>query len=322
MVRVCEKIKNLIDFFAIATVNEAMELRKSFKDVNILLLGGFESFEAENLIKNNIHITVFDAKTIYLLNKAAKKLNLKCFIHLKFDSGMNRLGYKTDSERDAIINALKACGNVVLEGLYTHFTSGDLKDREVLQKSKKKFEEQIEKFKGFKGVIIHAAATSTAFVNLGLTYDMVRIGMGIYGLNTNDDIKTHLSLKPALTLKAEIVQVKDVEKNETIGYNQNYKALNDCTIAVVSCGYADGFFRSNSNKGFVVIENKPCKICGNVCMDLFMADCTNCKKCKYAYLICEKFKDYIGIENVAAINNTIPYEIMTSVKRCERIYYG
>ena len=322
MLKVCNKIQKLADFFAVATAGEAKACRENFQDANILLLSGFENFEAEFLVKNNIHLTVFDFKTIYLLDKIAKKLNLKCFVHVKFDSGMNRLGYKTKHERNNIIKALRECDNVVLKGIYTHFPSGGIKHREMLLNEKFKFENEIKYFKNFENLIIHAAATGTAFLNLGLTYDMVRVGLGIYGLNANDDYKTHLGLVPSLELKAKILQVKKVKKHDTIGYNYNYTVSSDGKIAVIACGYADGFFRSNSNAGTVVIGNKAFRICGNVCMDLFMADCSGSKNTKFAYLISEKYKDYIGIEAVAKRNNTIPYEIMTSLKRCERVYHG
>lgn len=322
MLKTVEKINSLCDYFAVATAAEALALRK-LCDTDILLFGYFEKSDLQKLLNAKINLTVFDTGTLKALNSFAKKYNEKFYIHIKFDCGMNRLGYKKDSEGVELLKTLKFCNNIILNGFYTHFPSGDLTDRKFLLLCKNKFEKEAALFKNFKNdIIIHAAASPTAFIYLNLQYDMVRIGLNLYGCNANDDTNSHLKLYPALELKAKILQTKTVEKNETVGYGRNFTAINKMKLAIIACGYADGYSRLLSNSGVVVIDNLPCKICGNVCMDLLMADCSNCKTFKEAILLSEnEFSEYIGLEKIAKDNNTIVYEVLTSFSnRIERIY--
>lgn len=143
MTNVANKIKQLSDYFAVATEEEALELKTFCPDANVLLFGYFEKARLKQLLDNKINLTVFDTKTLVRLNSFAKKYNKSFFIHIKFDCGMNRLGYKTTNEGLAIIKTLKACKYIILNGLYTHFASGNLKDRAFLLECKHRFDQQV-----------------------------------------------------------------------------------------------------------------------------------------------------------------------------------
>lgn len=300
-------VKSIIDggvnYLAVSSLEEALEIRKEF-DIPILCLG-LINYKYMNIVeKNNIDITVDS------LEYFEKIKNYNINIHLKIDTGMNRLGIKNSAEFDNIINRLDG-SKVYLKGIYTHIYNACNKQDTM---------NQITKFKLIthnidlnKIDIVHIAQSDTL-----INYDKIdfcngcRLGIIMYGLNNNN-----LNLKNTFKLVSEVIEIKKVKKGETIGYNGSYKCANDELIAIVSIGYADGINRHLTGS-YVYIDSNKYKIIGNICMDMLMVKVD--KKVKVNDLV-YIYKDIDHIKYLSSYLDTIPYELICNIsKRVPRVY--
>lgn len=291
------------NYLAVATLDEALEIRNINKEIPILCLGEVDKRYLDIAVSNNITVTI-NSKDY--LNGIKVTDNLK--VHIKINTGMNRLGLSNNEDVLYVYNYLK--DNV--EGIYTHIYSPD--DEELYNK-------QIEKFISYtKGIdlskieIVHTSA-SEAMLNFD-KLDFVtgcRIGISMYGFYDN----CNLGLENVFSLYSEIVQINDIKKGDTVGYNGTYIANGDEKIGVVSIGYADGIIRENKGS-YVYINNNKYEIVGNICMDmLFLKIDANVKLYDKVILL----KDNNHIMDVCKHLNTIPYEIMCTIsKRVSRKY--
>lgn len=306
-----KSVKAIIDggcnYLCVATLEEALEIRKYLKDIPVLCFGIISSEYLYECVKNNITITINSLD--YLLEVLKYDLNnLK--VHIKINSGMNRIGVKTKDEFNNIYNLIKN-SSLNLEGIYTHIHSPNKKDVTI---------KQINVFDKITGdiekndiPIIHIAATDTIINYKRLDYiNGCRLGIGMYGFVENEDIELLSTFK----VVSEVIQINEVE-NETVGYSGNYKANGKERIAVVSIGYADGIIRKNTGR-MVFINDKEYKIVGNICMDLLFVKVDNDVKVHDKVIV---LKDIEHIKEVAVYLDTIPYEIICSIsKRVPRIY--
>ena len=291
------------NYLAVSSLDEALEIRKYF-DIPILCLGIIHPEYLDICVKNNIDITVTNLN--YLKQIKKYKLN----IHIKIDTGMNRLGLKTSEEFDKIINELKN-SNLNLKGIYTHVYKAN---------NKKIIEKQINKFKAITNNIdlskidmIHIAQSDTLINYPKIDFcNGCRLGIIMYGLNENN-----LNLKSTFSLISEIIEIKKIKKGDTVSYNGKYKAKKDELIGIVSIGYADGVNRKLTNS-FVYINNKKYKIIGSICMDMLMVKIDDSVKLSDKVYI---YKDIEHIKYLSMYLKTIPYEIICNVsKRVPRKY--
>lgn len=304
-------IKNIIEggcnYLAVSSLDEALEIRKEIKDIPILCLGIINLDYLAICAENNITITISNYEYLKkLLTLNIKKLK----VHIKIDTGMNRLGFKDEKLITESYNLIKE-SNLELEGIYTHIYEPMNKE-----KSDKQFEkfENLTKNIDLKNIkIIHLTASDATMQTVKKEYvNGCRLGIVMYGLMDTKD-KDFL---PTFKLYSEVIQINNVE-NETVGYSGKYKVDGKEKIAVICIGYADGIIRKNTGR-YVYIKDKPYEIVGNICMDmLFVKVDENVNVGDKVEII----RNNQHIEEIANHLETITYEVITSIgKRIPRIY--
>ncbi|MCK4244142.1 MAG: alanine racemase [Candidatus Omnitrophica bacterium] len=324
---VANAIKKKVEFFGVATIKEAIELRVAGIKKPILILGTVLPEEAFAVIKNNLSATVCTISLAKALSKEAKKRKKIAKIHIKVDTGMGRIGIKPE-EAIEFIKKVKASSNLFLEGLFSHFPVADT-DISFSQKQIKIFKDLTAKLKG-RGIEFpfYHLANSAAILNLKNSYfNLVRPGITLCGIYPSLKIKKTVKLKPALSLKSRVVFIKEIGKGGSVSYGRTYRAKKRRTVATLPIGYADGVDRKLSNKGAVLLSGKRCAIIGAICMDQLMVDASDIKNLKIgdeAVLIGRQKEERISVEEIAETINTVPQEIVSrlSSKRLPRIYYG
>lgn len=310
------------DMLAVATADEAMHLRKIGIRKDIIILSMIPDSDKEECIKNGIILTASDLSEGKRISDAAAKVKRKARVHAAVDTGMSRIGFKATNEGAEKISELSKLPGIDLEGIFSHYAVSDIKDKSFT-------EIQTEKFKKVclcvgEGKLCHIA-NSAAIMDLDNIYGgAVRAGIILYGLLPSDEVKKDaLLLKPALTLKSRISFVKEIEKGDGVSYGLTFVADKKMKIATVTAGYADGYPRSLSGKGSVLINGKRFPIVGRVCMDQFMIDVTgsDVKEDDEVILIGKSGDEYISADDIAKIAGTINYEIVCGIgMRVPRIY--
>ncbi len=305
-------VKAIIDggcnYLCVATLEEALEIRKKIEDIPILCLGVILKDYIDICKTKNITVTIPSLEYVKKL-KNENIENLK--VHIKINTGMNRLGIKESEELKEVYKILeKKKANI--EGIYTHIYEANNKQKYDIQIEK--FEELLENIPKERIPIIHTSA-SEAMSNYNKIDDVngCRLGIIMYGFTENKE----LNLKSTFSLKSQIIQINNLKPGETVGYNGKYIAKENEKIAVVSIGYADGILRKNTGRT-VFINEKEYKIVGNICMDMLFVKIDDTVK---LYDTVEILKDIEHIESVAKYLDTIPYEVMCSIgKRVPRKY--
>ncbi len=312
---VVKGIMNTVDFFGVADEFEALKTRRvSSKPILVLNMINSDSFA--EIIRQNISLSVSSLDYLKRLEKVAKRLNKQVRVHLKINTGMNRLGISNIKVFKKICEYINQSQNIVLEGIYTHYF--DSTNREKTEKQYAKFCEFLSEI-DTKNIIVHASASNAGFLDRKYVFDMVRLGNMMYGYL---DLTAPFKLLPALKINATIVNIVRIKKGETVGYGSNFVAPQSMKVATVSLGYADGFLRANSNGGKVIIMHNYAKIVGNVCMDLFMCDVTHidCKVGDKVTIIGQSGDKNIDANFMAKVTHTINYEILTNFKK-DRMNY-
>ena len=308
-------VKNIIrnysdykNYLCVATLDEAIEIRKKLQEIPILCLGVITNDYIEICKEQNITITIPSLDYIIKLNQQDTE-GLK--VHLKINTGMNRLGIKQEEELKEVYKIAKS-KKINIEGIYTHIYEAS--NEEKYNNQIHKFEKMIHSIPIEEIKIIHTSA-SEAMSNYRKPQEVngCRLGIIMYGFTD----KKELNLKSTFALKSQVIQINDLKPGEKVGYNGIYEAKENEKIAVVAIGYADGIIRQNTGRT-VFIKGKEYPIVGNVCMDmLFVRIDDNVE----LYDEVEILKDNEHIEKVAEYLNTIPYEILCSIgKRVPRIY--
>jgi alanine racemase len=304
-----------IKLFGVASIEEAIILRKEKVKKPILLLGSIYPFENFiYLFRYNINPTVSSILVLKELDKFAKKIGQKIKFHLKIDTGMGRIGILPERIED-FINEYKSLSNVVCEGVYTHFSSAK-EDKEYTLYQLKLFNECYKKLLscGIKPKFVHTANSAASVLYPESYFNIIRPGLIIYGLKPFDKVDKYIDIHPVLSLKSKIVFLKTLPKGKYISYSKTYVTKKKTKVATIPIGYADGLLRKLSNKGKVLIKGKFCKIIGKVTMDMVMVDVSNIKDVKVGdevVLIGKQFDKQIFVEDIADLCETINYEIVT-----------
>ena len=299
-------IINEFNIVAVAIVEEAIELRNIGYQKDILVLNQPYEEEIDDIIKYNI---IPGICSIDFLNKLIKT-NKKTKIHIEVETGMNRTGFSSLKE---VIPVLQN-SNIIVDGLYTHFSSADTDDEYTKKQINKFIEFYNEISKNIKNIrYIHTSA-SNGLINYKLDItNAIRPGIIMYGYPSYNEISNKIKLKPTASLISKISYIKEVPKNESISYNQTYKTTKRTKVATIGIGYADGIRRALSNKGNVVINNTLCPIIGNVCMDSILVDITKLKEVSIGYKVYIFDNKLITLEDIATECNSINYEILCNI---------
>ena len=300
-------ILNMFNIVAVATVDEGVELREIGYDKEIFILNQPYKDEINKIIDNNITIGLSSIEFLEELNK----LNVNIKVHLEIETGMGRTGINLNDLSDYID---KINDHIKIEGIYTHLSSADIdydytnNQLDIFNKAIKILEDKIGTIK-----YIHAAA-SNGIVNFKNSYfNLVRVGIIMYGYPSADDTLEKIDIKPIAKLKSKITFLKEVSENTSISYSRTYITDKKTKVATISIGYADGLRRQLSNNFDVLIHNTKCPIIGKICMDSFMADVTNLDDVKVGDEVIIWDNENITLEEIAEKCNTINYEILSTI---------
>ena len=265
--------------FAVATAEEALDLRKNNIKKPILILGYTFPGKYEELIQNHISMALFREDSLMEIAEVAEKIGQKALVHIKVDTGMGRIGVRPDKEGIGFAGKILANNALCLEGVFTHFAKADEANKEFTYGQLEKFNsyvDEIEKTFHYQVPIKHASNSAGILDIKEANMDLVRAGIILYGLLPSDEVsKDEISLKPALSLYSTIVYIKEIEKGTPVSYGGKFVADKKMKIATIPVGYGDGYPRSLSQKGYVLIRGKKAPILGRVCMDQFMVDVTH-----------------------------------------------
>ncbi len=316
--------------YAVATAEEAFILRDSKIQKPILALGYTFPYSYERFIKEDIRSTVFTLDTAKELSDIAVKNKKNCKIHLKIDTGMTRIGINPDAEGLALIRQICALPSLEIEGIFTHFATADERDKTKTYHQMslfQEFAEQVEQEIQQKIPMKHCS-NSAGIVELPeANMDAVRAGIILYGLWPSDIVQANnrIQLKPMFTLKSRVVYVKTVPKGQEISYGGTYTTMRETKVATICIGYGDGYPRSLSNVGVVLLQGQRVPILGRVCMDQFMVDVTDLDLpvCvgDIVTLIGKDDRECITMEELGKLSGRFNYELVCDIgKRIPRIY--
>ncbi len=316
--------------YAVATAEEAFILRDSKIQKPILALGYTFPYSYERFIKEDIRSTVFTLDTAKELSDIAVKNKKNCKIHLKIDTGMTRIGINPDAEGLALIRQICALPSLEIEGIFTHFATADERDKTKTYHQMslfQEFAEQVEQEIQQKIPMKHCS-NSAGIVELPeANMDAVRAGIILYGLWPSDVVQSNnrIQLKPMFTLKSRVVYVKTVPKGQEISYGGTYTTMRETKVATICIGYGDGYPRSLSNVGVVLLQGQRVPILGRVCMDQFMVDVTDLDLpvCvgDIVTLIGKDGRECITMEELGKLSGRFNYELVCDIgKRIPRIY--
>ena len=320
-------LENGASRLAVAMISEALEIRENKITAPIMILGFTPLYLGEELINNDIEQTVYDLDYARELSKIALSFNKKAKIHIAIDTGMGRIGFLPNEKSIDDITEIYSLEGIDVVGIFTHFSTSDEKDKEYSHQQFTKMMSMMDELqKRVVNIPLKHVANSGAIIDLPNTYlDAVRAGIILYGYYPSDEVnKSNLALKPALTLKATITNVKTLEKDMYISYGRTFKTTNKTIVATIPVGYADGYIRKLGENGKVIIKDQFAPIIGRICMDQFMIDVTNIPDVKIGdevILLGEKNGLKYNADDMAEKLGTINYEVTCMLKsRLPRVY--
>lgn len=323
---VAQALNDKVDFFAVATVREAVDLREGQVTKPILILGYAWPEDYEELIRKEIRFTVFKEKDAKELSELGLRIGKPALIHIKVDTGMNRIGFGLDEESVQTVRRIRELPGLNVEGIFTHFARADEMDKSFTYEQLACFKNFIRRVEeGCEPIPIHHCANSAASMEVPEAFmDMVRLGIAMYGLYPSDEVSREIPLTPAMELKSQIVYVKDVEMGEGISYNHTRILTEDKRIATIPVGYGDGYPRLLSNCGYVLIRGRKAPILGRICMDQMMVDVTNipgAAEGDEVTLIGRDGDQEIRVEDLSELCGVFNYEFVCGLeRRIPRVY--
>ncbi len=315
------------DMLAVAVLDEGIEIREEIKGFPILILGYTPEDSFEIALENNLTLTIYTEEHAAELNKIAKKIGKKAKIHIKLETGMNRLGFLPTEDSLNKVKNIYSMENIEIEGIYSHLARADEVDKTWAYKQKERFDNFIEKLeKENINIPIKHIANSAAIIDLpDFQYDMVRPGIMLTGQYPSDEVsRENVKLKLSFNLKAKIANVKEIDPGEGVSYGHKFVADDITKIATLPLGYADGLPRLLSNRLEVTYKGIKCKNIGRICMDQCMINVTGIKDVKIGdevILYGDGSKNSTTPDEVAKAIGTINYEILTMLdRRLPRVY--
>jgi len=320
-------LENGADFIAVSSINEAVEIRKRFKRAYTLVLGYTIGEKIENAIRNGVIMTIFSYDQALECSKVAESIGIGVSIHIKIDTGMNRLGFLPNQKSVDEIIKISKLPNIKVNGIFSHFACADDEDKSFSHNQYKKYDTMVKEIeKQGLNIPMRHIANSAATLDLPEYHlDMVRPGICLYGLYPSKTSgKNVVSLKPVMSLKTRISNIKVIEEAGGVSYGQNHLVKKGDKIATIPIGYADGYTRLLSNKGQVLIKGNRYNIIGNICMDQCMVDITGSTDILVGdevTIFGEDSGKSIPVEEIAEQMGTINYEVVCMVgRRVPRVY--
>lgn len=317
--------KEYIWGYAVATLDEAVLLRKYSIKKPIHVLGSIFPDQWEDMIENEVRMTVYKESAARKVSELAGKLGKKAYMHIKIDTGMARLGFPVGEESVQAIKNISCMPNLVLEGMYTHFATADEADKTFTKKQMADYLWMKERLKelGVSFRYCHCSNSAGIIDMPEANFDLVRAGISMYGLYPSEDVKKdNVPLRPAMELISCVAHLKWVEEGTPVSYGRTYVTDRRTRIATIPAGYGDGYPRSLSGRGYVLIRGKKAPILGRVCMDQLMVDVTDIDDVQYAdrvTLIGDDGEEHLSVEVLSCLSGKFNYEFVCGLgKRIPR----
>ena len=331
-------LQNGAEILGVARIEEGIQIREAGIEAPILIFGYTHPQLAADLLKYNLTQTVYTLASAQTLSQTAASVRKNIKIHLKVDTGMGRLGllpHKFQPDNSVVINAaaidetlaIAGLKGLELEGIFTHFATADSADKSYAEDQLHLFMNYLNRLRkaGLEPSIRHAA-NSAALIDMPQSHlDMVRPGIAIYGLYPSEEVnKEHVFLTPAMTLKTQIIHLKQVPAGFKVSYGMTHETRKPTAIATVPIGYADGLNRLLSSRGQMLVHGQPAPIIGRVCMDLTMLDVGHIDSVKVGdevVIFGQQDKGNLSVDEMASVLNSINYEIVSTITaRVPRVY--
>lgn len=315
--------------FAVAIIQEGIELRCNGFEEPILILGHTPEEDFPELIKNNLTPTIYTLSQAEKINQVAATCNKKINIHIKIDTGMGRLGFATGGKSIETIVHISRLSNIFIEGIYTHLATADrLSDQGYVNMQYNRFMGVINDLEvAGLSISLKHMCNSAATINFPQMHlDMVRPGTSLYGLYPGPEMANApiVKLIPAMSVKARLVHIKQISIGSKVSYSGTFTAKRPTVVGIVPMGYVDGVFRQLANKGNVLLKGQRCQIIGNICMDQFMIDITDVEDPQVGdevVFIGKQGEESITADDVGALVNTISVEVVTRMGKRMPIVY-
>lgn len=325
---ILEVAKTIVDAggndLAVAIPEEGVQLRDNGIRANILVLGAATDVAAEVAVERGLTLTVFEPHMVEVLEEAAVSIGKMALVHIKLDTGMNRIGLKTEGEADALALALSQVTHVKVTGIYTHFADADnLTDAGEINTYS---HNQLEMFQTLRAhfdpsIPAHVSNSAMSLVAPEANFNMIRQGISLYGY---PPVATDLDFRHALRWESEVVYVKELCSGCSISYGCTYTTDRPMRVATVAVGYGDGYHRLMSNRGQMLVNGKRANIVGRICMDQTIIDVTDIPDVQVgtqAVLIGSQGSDSISADELATWAETISYEVLLAITtRVPRTY--
>lgn len=324
---IAERLKDKVQYFAVATVEEAVELRENGVTLPVLILGYVSPKQYEEVVRYDITQTIYSVDTARKLGEEALRQKKTAKIHIALDTGMTRIGFVMDESSLEEIVQISRLPGIYLEGIFSHFSCADMYDKSYSRKQMELYDWFMEELNQRNvSIPIKHLCNSAGIIEFDShRFNMVRSGIMTYGLYPSDEVRTdEVLLKPALCWKTHVVNVRWAEEGLGVSYGATYVTTGPTKIATLSVGYADGYPRAVSNKGRVIIHGSYAPIIGRVCMDQMMVDVThidNVQMEDIAVLVGSDGDSHISVEEVAELAGSFNYEFVCGIsRRVKRIY--
>jgi alanine racemase len=325
LVRVGQHMQQLgASMIGVAYLEEGILLREAGVTISILVLGGILGSQAPLFLEHRLTSTVSSLQKLEQIEEAAAAAGIKAKVHLKIDTGMERIGVHYYSAED-LLNASLKCQHVQVEGIFSHFANSDAADLTSAKLQIERFQNVLAFYKKRAlPVPLSHMANSGAVLQLPESwFDMVRPGILLYGVYPSAEAARTVQVQPALTWSSRVVYFKVVQSGHPVSYGSTWQSDHPVRVVTVPVGYGDGYFRAMSGKAQVLIRGKQYPVVGTICMDQFMVNIEQDSAFNEdkVTLVGQDGAQKIGVEELADWAGTIPYEILTNINtRVPRIY--
>lgn len=328
IVEVAQHLETLgADYLGVAVLEEGILLRENGIRAPILVLGGILGNQVPHFIKYNLTLTASSIEKLCQVDQVAAQMGVKAKVHLKIDTGMERIGVHYYSAENFLEKSL-SCEHLDIEGIFSHFANSDAADLSHPRLQLERFQEVLYFYekRSLPAPPLRHMANSGGILQLPEAYfDLVRPGILLYGVYPSPEVKRSIQVKPALSWKSRVVYFKVIQPNHPVGYGSTWQSDHQVRGVTIPVGYGDGYFRSMSHKAQVIIRGKPYPVVGRISMDQIVVNIEgdSAYNDDEVVLVGEMGNQAITAENLAEWADTIPYEILTNINtRVPRVYIG
>jgi len=325
LIRVAQLMQELkANYLGVAVLEEGILLRESGINIPVLVLGGIWGNQIPIFLKHDLSITASSIEKLNQVDELARSMNKRGKVHLKIDTGMERIGVHYYNAEKFLEVAVR-CRNIDIEGIYTHFANSELRDKSYTNLQLERFNEALYFFEkhSLPAPIRHASNSGGILQYPEANFDMVRPGIMLYGVYPSGEVTKSVIVEPALTWKSLVVYFKVIKTGQPVGYGSTWAPDHDVRAVTVPVGYGDGYLRSMSHKAHVLINGKRYPVAGSISMDQIVINIEKDSAFNgdEAILIGKNGANSISVEELAEWAGTIPYEILTNINtRVPRLY--